>query len=140
MARAMSAKALARVELNRSRIDEVYLGLADGMQLLAARIVAEADVPDAEPFGEGLVATGDSATWVNGKKIAGTASKPRGMRLEKTGITSVAGFGFPGRFLEIGTVDTRAQPFLTPSAARVLPDAPIQLSHSLRRRLGQGPT
>lgn len=131
------ARTSTRVVMNRQALSGVTLGLADGMLALAQRIVDTADPPDATPFGEGLVTRGGSAAWVNGRKIGGQAAKPRGLRLNKPGVTAIAGFGFPGRFQEIGTVHQPARPFLTPSAARVIPDAEVVLSGPMKRRLGR---
>jgi len=71
------------------------------------------------------------------RKVGGTPTKPRGLKLDSPGITAVAGFGFPGRFNEIGTVHQPARPFLSPAAAEVLPDAPITLSRAMAKRLAR---
>lgn len=124
-----------RVLLNRSKLEDLTLFLADGMLLVADDIIAAAKPPDATPFGEGLVTEGGTAVWVNGKKVGGEGNKPRGLRVQKPGATAIAGFGFPGRFQEVGTVHQPPRPFLTPAANLALPNAPITLSKAMRKRL-----
>jgi hypothetical protein len=38
----------------------------------------------------------------------------------KSGVTVVAGFGHPARFVERGTIRTPAQPFFQPTADRLI--------------------
>lgn len=134
------ARTSARVVMNRKALSEVNLGFADGMLALAQEIVETANPPDATPFGEGLVTSGGSAAWVDGRKIGGEGAKPRGLKLNKPGITAIAGFGFPGRFQEVGTVRQPPRPFLSPAAGIVLgPEAPITLSREMQKRIGSRP-
>jgi hypothetical protein len=113
----MARKPNARVVLNRAKFEGVRLDVGMGMDELARTIVEIADVPDAEPFGVGLVTSGGTFVAIDGKKVAGDSPKPRGARTGK-GITAIAGFGFPARFQEFGTIHHRAQPFLTPARDR----------------------
>lgn len=125
----------SRVVINRSKLEELTLFLADGLLDVADQILAATHPPDATPFGEGLVTSGGTYAAVNGKKIGGTAAKPRGLRVQKPGVTVAVGFGFPGRFQEVGTIHQPARPFFTPAVNEVLPDAPITLSRSMAKRL-----
>lgn len=118
----------ARVVLNRRAIDGVRLALADGVFAVAKAIVKEANPPDATPYGDGLVTNGGALLYVDGKKIDGMGldgrqpGKPRAAK-SGPGTVAIAGYGFPGRFLEFGTVKMAAQPFFTPARDRVLPRA-----------------
>ena len=128
-------KLSARVVLNRNRLSRVRGALADGLGDVAATIVDVADPPDATPFGEGLVTTGGYYVAVDGKKIAGNANKPRGAKVPNPGIVALAGFGFPGRFQELGTVHQPARPFLTPAMQQIAPAAPTIMAGPVRAQL-----
>lgn len=135
------------MEINRAALDAIDAGLTDGVFDIARAIlrVAEQRVPDAPPYGEGLVDRGGAAVWANGRKVAevtsgpdGKVDKPRGLVLKRAGaaIVGVVGFGFPAMFVELGTVNMRAEPFLTPSAIEVIgADAQLILSKDMARRL-----
>lgn len=118
--------ASSRVVLNLAKLDQVQQALAMGCLKLLETIAREASdrAPDAPPLGQGLVKSWGAAVYVDGKKVGdvsadGTATaKPRAFRAG-SGLTGLVGFGFPARFVEIGTSDTRAQPFLTPAAESV---------------------
>lgn len=125
----------SRVEVNRAALGEVYVAAGDGLLALADAMLANARPPDAPPYGKGLVKAGGTAVWVNGKKTGGTGSKPRGLRLDKPGATAIVGFGFPGRFVELGTIDTPAEPFLTPAVMQEAPNAEVHIGPAVRRRL-----
>lgn len=136
---------LSRVVINRRALDEVTGGIADGLFDLARAIVrvAEANAPDAAPFGEGLVERGGAVAYVGRRRVhetrgpdGSTVKKPRReARLNPGEVMAVAGFGFPARFQELGTVHHRAQPFFTPAVNEVVPDAPLVLSRAMKRRL-----
>ncbi|MCC6619467.1 MAG: hypothetical protein IT341_10575 [Chloroflexi bacterium] len=124
----MARKPSARVVMNRAALDEVRLAVADGALAVGEAVVREADPPDATPFGAGLVTNGGWIGYVGDKKIGGGGldgkqpKKPRTFRVRGTQrIQIIAGFGFPGRFQELGTVNHPAQPFFTPAMNRVLP-------------------
>jgi hypothetical protein len=108
-----------RVVMNRAALDAIKLGAADGAQAAGELVlrVAEPLVPDREPFGRGLVKTGKVVTYVDGRKVAGTGTAPRRDPPPPVGTCTYVGYGFPGRFQELGTVQHPAQPFLTPSMA-----------------------
>jgi len=125
----------SRVELNRAAVGEVFAAMGYGLLALADAMLANTHPHDHEPFGQGLVRAGGTAVWVNGKKTGGKASKPRELRLQNPGAAAIVGYGFPGRFEELGTVDTPAHPFLTPGVMGLAPDAEVYISPAMRRRL-----
>ncbi len=123
------ASAARRVVLNRAAFDAITLATADGLFELAKSIVENADVPDATPLGLGVIQGGGALAYVGSKRVgvfskygATSVKKPRAAKLSK-GVTVIGGYGFPGRFLEEGTVKMAAEPFLTPQLMATLPDA-----------------
>lgn len=141
----------ARVVLNRDALTAVGLAVADGLEQVVKSIVTEAHPPDATPYGEGLVTRGGWLVYHGSKKVGGGSlegkqpKKPRALRVRgTTGITAIAGFGFPGRFQELGTVNHGAQPFLWPAWTRVEPRleqimAPAVRAHLARETAMFGP-
>lgn len=122
------ASGARRIVLNRAAFDEITLAVADGAFELTKSIVNGADVPDATPLGLGLIQGGGALAYVGSKRVgvfskygATTVNKPRAAKLDK-GITVIGGYGFPGRFVEEGTVHMGAEPFLTPKVMATLPD------------------
>lgn len=120
--------ASSRVVLNRSKLDELHLLLAEAVEEVARTIVETAQPPDATPFGEGLVTEGGWLVYSGPKKVGGGSltglqpKKPRAFKVAGTeGIVAIAGFGFPGRFQETGTARQQAHPFLWPAAVAVGP-------------------
>lgn len=115
----------ARVVLNRNALNALGLAVANGLEDFARLVVTDADPPDATPFGEGLVTQGGWLAYYRNRKIGGGSrtgkqpKKPRGWSVSRNdSIEAIAGFGFPGRFQEMGTVHHSAQPFLWPSFTR----------------------
>lgn len=100
--------------MNRAAFDAIRLGMADGGQAAGEAILERMDVPDAPPYGKGLVKTKKAATYLDGAKVAGTGTAPRGAAI-KGGQVTIVGMGFPGRFQELGTVNHPPQPSLTPA-------------------------
>lgn len=129
------AKVNARTVLNKKALNAITAGFVDAFAAMGERFVEVVKPPDAEPFGKGLVTTPDWGVWAGSKKVAGTASKPRAARLNRTGLTLIAGEGFPGRFQEMGTVNHPAQPHVTPAMLQVIPDAAGFIKPAVRRRL-----
>ena len=140
----------SRVELNRSRLDEVRGGLADGVFDLvrAIGVVASNNAPDSpyEPYptGKGLPEQIGAMVYVDGKRTAEWSADgqrrpdlPKGQQVRaRGGIIGIVGAGFPGLFNETGTVNMHAQPFLTPAANDVIgSEAPVILSKAMARRL-----
>lgn len=122
--------AAGRRRLNiRINTDPVMVAISDGLFAVALRIgeTASAAAPDAPQFNYGLPENWGAISWALGKLLqaqgadGGTAvSKPRDMRTTRTGADAVVGFGFPGRFNELGTVNQDAIPFLGPAALHVV--------------------
>lgn len=134
----MARRESSRCVLNRRALNAIAQGFVAGMAEMGAAVIETAHPPDATPFGEGLVTTGDWGVWAAGKKVAGTAAKPRSART-KEGITLVAGFGFPGRFQELGTIHQPARPFLTPAMLQVIPGAADFIRRPVRKALARVP-
>jgi hypothetical protein len=144
-----------RVDTYRGTFDAVSLGAADGLFEIAKEIVdvasgLAADSPRPPyPLGEGLPRQGGAVAWVGKKKVNNASNdgsqvaKPRSLVLleretaqgEAVAATAIAGYGFPARFVELGTVDHPAQPFLTPAAMQVVPGGEAVLSAAMQRRL-----
>ena len=130
--------AYSRMALNQSRLDDVVLAVADGLFEAGRTIVEVAaerapDSPfDPYPEGEGLPKQGGVLVYVENKKTHGWSIrgdqpvKPRAVRdtTKKHSVVAVAGFGFPARFNEGGTINQPARPFFTPSAREVQPHIP----------------
>lgn len=122
----MARKPSSRVVLNRAALTELGLALAGGVEEIARTIVETAEPPDATPFGEGLVTDGGWLVYQGPNKVAGGSlsgrqpKKPRAFKTRgTTGIVGIAGFGFPAKFQEAGTVNQPARPFLAPAVVRV---------------------
>jgi hypothetical protein len=113
-------KPSSRVIMNRKGLNDLGLAVADGLAEVGQTIIDTAAVPDAPPLGQGLVEAGDWGVWRNGRKVAGTAAKPRGAKTG-LGIQLLVGWGFPARFVHEGTVDTAPNPFATRTLDQVLP-------------------
>lgn len=118
----MARKTQVRVVVNRKALTAMEAGLVDTLEVLGERFVQTVHPPDATPFGEGLVTTPDWGVWANGRKVAGTAPKPRAERMRKGLIALLMGEGFPGRFQETGTVKQAPNPHVTPAALGVIDD------------------
>ena len=117
----MAAARKPKVVMNKAEVQLTRKRLALSVGEAMRRIVEEADVPDAPPLGEGLVATGGYGVWLDGKRVAGKADKPRGAEAGASGIIAFAGWGaFYARFVEFGTVKMAARPFAMPSQMRVM--------------------
>lgn len=136
----MARQGGSRVKINRQAVDQLDLAMADGAFEVAKEIVLAADVPDAAPYGEGLILRGGALGYVGGKQIAAWSKegvrprKPRGFRVAKSnGPQAIAGFSFPGRFLERGTSKMGAQPFLTPARDQVRP----RVAQIMKRAVGE---
>lgn len=118
----MAARKPTRVVLNMAALNEIQQQLANGLLDLGTQIAQEAAGKvhyGSEKYGHVEDKWG-VAIWVDGKKVAqrsadGSATnKPRAFRPGK-GLLGFVGFGWPGRFEEVGTSDTPSHPFLTPA-------------------------
>jgi hypothetical protein len=119
----MARKPSAKVTLNRKNLSRLHKAFADGIEEVCRTFVETADPPDATPYGQGLVTTGGWLVYDGANKVAGGSlrgvqpNKPRAFRVRgTTGIQGIAGFGFPARFQETGTVHQPARPFGSPAA------------------------
>lgn len=131
----MARRRRSRVVLNRSRVEATRLALADGLMDAGKAVieVASRQAPDSPydpyPRGEGLPKQGGVMALVDGKQVGtwhirgAKVDRPRAARGAR-GTVVFAGFGFPGRFQEFGTVNHPAQPFLTPARDTVAPRIP----------------
>jgi len=128
MARRISSKTV----LNRKCLTAIRAGMVDGMEDMGGTIVSQTDPPDDPLTSEKI--DGDWGIWVDGRKVAGTATKPRGLR-NKSGITLAVGFEFPARFNELGTVHQPARPFFTPRVFEVMPGAARYISPRVKAKL-----
>jgi hypothetical protein len=123
----------AKVKLNKAALDDVTFAVADGL-FEAGKVIIEmasANAPDSPydpyPTGEGLPKQGGVLAYVGSQKVDGWSTrgpqpkKPRSARLavKAHSVVVLAGFGFPGRFVEAGTARTPAQPFLAPARDRL---------------------
>lgn len=118
----MARKINARTIANRRALDAISEGFVKGMEAVGQQLIGETHPPDAAPFGEGLVTTGAYGVWAGTHKVAGAATRPRGVQLPKDGITLLAGYDFPGRFQETGTINQPARPFFSPVVLEVVGD------------------
>lgn len=140
----MARKPSARVVLNRKALDTLHLAYAEGVEDIVRTIVETAEPPDAPPFGEGLVTRGGWLVYDGANKVAGGSlegsqpDKPRAYKVKGArGITGIAGFGFPGRFQEAGTVHQPARPWFTPAVIRVKAVAASIMRDAVRARTGR---
>jgi hypothetical protein len=117
----MSYKPTIRTVLNRERLQDVDRAMATGLERLAEDVLERADVPDAPPYGVGLIENGAYISYVDGKRIGGTADKkPKSFKVRGRGVSIAVGYPFPARFNEMGTVKQPARPFIAPAVIAVL--------------------
>ncbi len=141
----MATKTQTRVELNRRELERLTLAEADGLAGLARDIInaAASNAPDATPYGVGLVTGGGLVAYANGVQIGswaerGTADTPRELRRTSDGVAIAAGFRFPARFQELGTIHHGSQPFLSPALSRLAPKAASYVADEVRKqRIGR---
>lgn len=108
--------------------------VAHGFLRIGEEVLASADVPDAPPYGVGLVKRGATGAWVEGQKVGGAADAPS--EVDTSGVVGVVGYGFPARFQEMGTVHQPARPFLTPAVMAVQPRAGDIIVQEVKARIG----
>lgn len=139
------ARPSSRVVLNRAALSQLDLAVAEGVEEIARTIVEVADPPDAEPYGVGLVKRGGWAVYDGGKKVGGGSldgsqpNKPKAFRTPPGDIHGIAGFGFPARFQETGTVKQPARPWLWRTVIAVSDHAGRILAEHIRHRMGTRP-
>lgn len=71
------------------------------------------------------------------RKIGGAVTKPRQVKLPRSGIVLVAGYDFPARFNEFGTIHQPARPFFTPSIMAEIPSTSDYIRKPVRERLAK---
>ena len=109
-----------RVRINYAKLDALIAGCVDGLAVVGQAIIDDTrpGVPDEPPLGVGLVNTGGYVVYVDGHKVAGTASIRLGrrnpMNPPRKGITLYVGYDFPARFLHNGTIHISPRPFFAP--------------------------
>jgi hypothetical protein len=134
----------SRLLVNRAAMSRLELGIADGLAEVGRTILEVADPPDAAPFGTGLVTSGGFLVYAGAKKVdgfhqgGGQPKKPRAARVKGADgvVTLFVGWGFPGRFQELGTVNHGPQPFATPALNQVAPHIPDIVREHIRERMG----
>lgn len=142
----------SKIAINRSRVDGVMLAVADGMfevgkQMVEAAATTAPDYPTGRwPINEGLPKQGGVLAYYDGKKVAGYGldgrqpRPPRAARVSRSrGIIVIVGWGFPARFNEFGTVKMPANPFFTPAADRIEPQAVPIMTPVVSAELGSKP-
>lgn len=136
-----TVKQSSRVILNRSKVQEMRLGIADALFGVALKVLDNTHPPDAPPYGKGLIEGGGALAFVDKRKVNGTTiggkqiKKPRSLRMEPVSIVAVVGYGFPGRLVHNGSIHNRANPFLRRSGLEILPDAKAIAGSRLSRWL-----
>jgi hypothetical protein len=130
-----------RVELNRKALNNIAMAFVDGVSAIGQAIIENADPPDATPFGVGLVGQGGVLTYIGPKQVFAWSlsgpkpQKPKSVKVrsETGNILGIVGFGFPGKFQELGTIHQPARPFLWPAVNRT--DGKAILDRVVRPRL-----
>jgi hypothetical protein len=132
----MARRTPAKVVMNREAVDAIRLGYADGLQEEAEAIIAAAAqrINDAEPTGRGLKFSGMATTYVEGKRVAGSGTPPRG-QVPKAGTVTILGFGWPGWWYETGTIKQAPRPVLTPAMAAAVSGGMAAVPRRIIRRL-----
>lgn len=131
----MTRKPSVRVVQNRKALTALRSGLVDSLEAFGQQLIAGITPPD-DPTTETRI-VGDWGVWSDGKKVAGTAKKPRRADIKK-GAVLLAGFPFPARFNEMGTIHQPARPFLTPRHLEMLSAFPNLLRTAVITNFGRG--
>lgn len=126
----------ARVVFNRRTFGALRVGLADGILQVAETIVGVANPPDDPKTAE--VIEKFAGAWIDGRKVGGNAPKPR-REIPKQGIVAIAGYGFPGRFQETGTIHQPPRPTLVPAVDAVTPNTGPIMAPLVQRRMAGEP-
>jgi hypothetical protein len=140
----------SRVIMNRSALDVLQLGMADGLLELGQRIIAEAqanaprDPEAAAARGVPMMAdTGHAVVYALGKKVGGEeggTGKPRGMKTPKDQAVLGVWFSSPLAHLnELGTIKMAAQPFLTPALMANIGDTGPYVQAAMNKRAATAP-
>lgn len=131
----------SRTVINFGKLDEMQQALATGVGagLRDMMETASARVSDVPELGVGIKYAGGYIVYANGKAVVeGSVTgvkvqPPSGQRVSKgTGLYGFIGFGRPARFLETGTVNMAARPFLSPVVMALAGN----LSEHMKRAVG----
>lgn len=131
----------ARVVLNRAALDQVQLGMADGLQEVGEAIIAEASARAPKLTGA-LAASGTVAVFALGKLVSGrtdiaAAKNKRGVKVGKNEVVMILGFtDWKAHFAELGTIKERARPFLIPAFNGGIGGAAVAVPNGMRARAG----
>lgn len=130
-----SNAAYSRMRLNQSRLKQIPLAVAKGMEQFGIAIAEDfakraADSPfEPYPIHEGLPRQVGVLVYVDNKKVFGWSrrgdqpKKPKAAReaTKALSVVMLVGVGFPGRFAEYGTIHSRPHPAFTPARDAVAP-------------------
>lgn len=150
--RQTTPRQLALMQLNLSKFDEVTVAVGDGLFEAAKTVILDAsrDAPDSPydpyPTGEGLPKQGGVLGYIQNKKTHGWSiqgdqpKKPRSIRTatKQHSVVVAAGFGFPGRFAERGTVKMPGRPFLEPAFDRAASSIASTVAKVAKPKIGEG--
>lgn len=128
----MKRKGKVRVELNRRELRRMGKVHERGTEGFCRAVLATARVPDAPPYGQGLIETGDYVVRRGRDRVAGSGDD-EGRLSGGRGVNAAVGWGFPAHFLEFGTIKMRPHPFITPAALEVEPRKDAYLRDANRR-------
>lgn len=153
---ALLARRGAVIEWNKAAVDALYAGMADAMQEIGEKIIADAS---RGPGGSGVGSLRDPATaqergvpmmldtgyvtvWALGKLVYGSAevaaskNKPRGLKVPADQVVAVTAFSSPlSHFAELGTVKEPARPFLIPAFNRGVPGVASVIVPAMGKRV-----
>ena len=146
----------ARVIMNRAALDELQLGMADGLLKLGQQIIAQASAtarhelhPEEDAAlrakrGVPMMAdTGHCVVYALGKKVGGEegeTGKPRGMKTSKGSADLGVWFSSPlSHFAELGTIKETARPFLTPALMSNIGDTGPYVQAAMSKRAASAP-
>jgi hypothetical protein len=144
------------VILNRSALDVLQLGMADGLLAIGQRIIAEAAASARhelhpkeaaklrEKRGVPMMAdTGHAVVYALGKKVGGEegeTGKPRAMKTPRDQAVLGVWFSSPlSHFAELGTVKETARPFLTPSIMANIGDTGPYVQAAMKKHAASAP-
>jgi hypothetical protein len=125
------AKVSSRTVINRKALTTIRAAFVDGMEQVGKDLIGLTDPLDDPTTKHRIV--GDWGVWVDGRKVAGTATKPRAASV-KSGITLLAGFPFPMRFGELGTIRQPARPRFSPTLHQVIPGTGRYMKVAVNRK------
>lgn len=141
------------VRLRKEALDDVAFIVADGLMEVGRMYVeaGSANAPDSPldpyPLGEGLPKQGGVLAYVGGQKVDGWSlrgvqpKKPRALRTpaKQHAIVVGAGFGFPARFVQGGTINHAPRPFFGPGVSGPDPSTiPAIVGDLTRPRINRG--